>query len=48
MEVRLAGPDDRAGWDAFVAVRPEADPLQTWGVGRGECDGGGAARPACS
>jgi lipid II:glycine glycyltransferase (peptidoglycan interpeptide bridge formation enzyme) len=30
---RLATPDDRAAWDAFVAARPEADPLQSWAWG---------------
>ena len=30
---RLATADDRDAWDAFVATRPEADPLQTWAWG---------------
>jgi lipid II:glycine glycyltransferase (peptidoglycan interpeptide bridge formation enzyme) len=33
MEVRLAGPEDAAAWDAFVANRPEGDPLQSWAWG---------------
>lgn len=31
--VRLATDGDRPGWDAFVAARPEADPLQSWAWG---------------
>jgi lipid II:glycine glycyltransferase (peptidoglycan interpeptide bridge formation enzyme) len=33
MEVRLAAASDRDAWDAFVAARPEADPLQAWAWG---------------
>jgi lipid II:glycine glycyltransferase (peptidoglycan interpeptide bridge formation enzyme) len=40
MEVRLAGPDDRAAWDAFVAARPEADPLQAWAWGEANATAG--------
>ncbi len=40
MEVRLAGPGDRAAWDAFVAARPEADPLQTWAWGEANATAG--------
>jgi lipid II:glycine glycyltransferase (peptidoglycan interpeptide bridge formation enzyme) len=31
--VRYARPDDRPRWDAFLAARPEADVLQSWGWG---------------
>jgi lipid II:glycine glycyltransferase (peptidoglycan interpeptide bridge formation enzyme) len=31
--VRLATDADRPAWDAFVAARPEADPLQSWAWG---------------
>jgi lipid II:glycine glycyltransferase (peptidoglycan interpeptide bridge formation enzyme) len=30
---RLATADDHDAWDAFVAARPEADPLQSWAWG---------------
>lgn len=30
---RLAEETDRPAWDAFVAARPEADPLQSWAWG---------------
>jgi lipid II:glycine glycyltransferase (peptidoglycan interpeptide bridge formation enzyme) len=30
---RVADEDDREAWDAFVAARPEADPLQAWAWG---------------
>ena len=40
MVVRLAGPGHRAGWDAFVAARPEADPLQTWAWGEANATAG--------
>ncbi|HSK53116.1 MAG TPA: peptidoglycan bridge formation glycyltransferase FemA/FemB family protein [Clostridia bacterium] len=30
---RVAEDADRAAWDAFVAARPEADPLQAWAWG---------------
>ena len=40
MEVRLAGPGDRAAWDAFVAARPEADPLQGWAWGEANATAG--------
>jgi lipid II:glycine glycyltransferase (peptidoglycan interpeptide bridge formation enzyme) len=33
MEVRLAARPDREAWDAFVASRSEADPLQSWAWG---------------
>ena len=31
--MRIALEDDRPAWDAFVASRPEGDPLQTWAWG---------------
>lgn len=31
--VRLATDADRPAWDALIAARPEADPLQTWAWG---------------
>jgi peptidoglycan pentaglycine glycine transferase (the first glycine) len=40
MEVRLASPDDRPAWDSFVAVRPEADPLQSWAWGEANATAG--------
>jgi lipid II:glycine glycyltransferase (peptidoglycan interpeptide bridge formation enzyme) len=40
MEVRLCGPGDRAAWDAFVAARLEADPLQTWAWGEASATAG--------
>jgi len=40
MEVRLGGPGDRAAWDAFVAVRTEADPLQAWAWGEANATAG--------
>ena len=33
LSVRRATLDDKAAWDAFVATRPEGDPLQTWAWG---------------
>jgi peptidoglycan pentaglycine glycine transferase (the first glycine) len=33
LAVRRATSDDRGAWDAFVAARPEGDPLQTWAWG---------------
>jgi lipid II:glycine glycyltransferase (peptidoglycan interpeptide bridge formation enzyme) len=32
-ETRLANDADREAWDALIAARPEADPLQAWGWG---------------
>jgi peptidoglycan pentaglycine glycine transferase (the first glycine) len=40
MEVRLAGPGERAAWDAFVGARPEADPLQSWAWGEANATAG--------
>jgi peptidoglycan pentaglycine glycine transferase (the first glycine) len=40
MEVRLAEPRDRGAWDAFVAARPEADPLQSWAWGEANATAG--------
>jgi lipid II:glycine glycyltransferase (peptidoglycan interpeptide bridge formation enzyme) len=40
MEVRLAAPPDREAWDAFVAGRPEADPLQAWAWGEANATAG--------
>ena len=40
MKVRLAGPEDRAAWDGFVAARPEADPLQSWAWGEANATAG--------
>jgi lipid II:glycine glycyltransferase (peptidoglycan interpeptide bridge formation enzyme) len=40
MEVRLAQPSDRDAWDAFVAARPEADPLQAWAWGEANATAG--------
>ena len=40
MEVRHAVPDDRPAWDAFVAARPEADPLQAWAWGEANATAG--------
>ena len=40
MEVRLGGPGDRDAWDAFVAARPEADPLQAWAWGEANATAG--------
>jgi lipid II:glycine glycyltransferase (peptidoglycan interpeptide bridge formation enzyme) len=40
MEVRLARVDDRRAWDAFVASRPEADPLQSWAWGEANATAG--------
>lgn len=37
---RLAGPEDRAAWDAFVAGRPEADALQSWAWGEANVEAG--------
>ena len=44
MEARLAAADDRPAWDAFVAARPEADPLQSWAWGEANATAG--ERPA--
>lgn len=33
LHVRAAEAADRAAWDAFVASRPDGDPLQLWGWG---------------
>jgi lipid II:glycine glycyltransferase (peptidoglycan interpeptide bridge formation enzyme) len=41
--VRLATDGDRAAWDALVAVRPDADPLQAWAWG--EVNGRHGERP---
>ncbi len=41
--VRLADEADRAAWDALVAARPEADPLQAWAWG--EVNGRHGERP---
>lgn len=40
METRLATANDRAAWDAFVAARPEADPLQAWAWGEANATAG--------
>jgi lipid II:glycine glycyltransferase (peptidoglycan interpeptide bridge formation enzyme) len=40
MDVRLANADDRQVWDAFVASRPEADPLQSWAWGEANATAG--------
>jgi lipid II:glycine glycyltransferase (peptidoglycan interpeptide bridge formation enzyme) len=40
MEARLAGPGDRDSWDAFVAARPEADPLESWAWGEANATAG--------
>ena len=40
MQVRLAAPPDREAWDAFVAARPEADPLQAWPWGEANATAG--------
>ena len=40
MEVRIAAASDRDAWDAFVAARPEADPLQTWAWGEANATAG--------
>jgi lipid II:glycine glycyltransferase (peptidoglycan interpeptide bridge formation enzyme) len=40
MAFRLAGPSDRDAWDAFVAARPEADPLQAWAWGEANATAG--------
>lgn len=40
MDVRLADPGDRAAWDAFVAARLEADPLQGWAWGEANATAG--------
>ena len=40
MQVRLAAPPDREAWDAFVAARPEADPLQAWAWGEANATAG--------
>jgi lipid II:glycine glycyltransferase (peptidoglycan interpeptide bridge formation enzyme) len=40
MDVRLANADDRGAWDAFVASRPEADPLQSWAWGEANATAG--------
>jgi lipid II:glycine glycyltransferase (peptidoglycan interpeptide bridge formation enzyme) len=40
MEVRLAAPDDRPAWDAFVAARRDADPLQAWAWGEANATAG--------
>ena len=44
MEVRQATADDRPAWDAYVASRPEADPLQAWAWGEANATAG--ERPA--
>ncbi len=33
IRIELAAPVDRPAWDAFVAARPEGDPLQLWAWG---------------
>lgn len=33
LALREAGPTDRGAWSAFLASRPEADPLQSWAWG---------------
>lgn len=38
--VREATAADRPDWDAFVAVRPEADPLQSWAWGEANVEAG--------
>lgn len=40
MEVRLAELSDRDAWDAYVAARPEADPLQAWAWGEANATAG--------
>ena len=40
MEIRLANADDRQAWDAFIASRPEADPLQSWAWGEANATAG--------
>jgi peptidoglycan pentaglycine glycine transferase (the first glycine) len=40
MHLRLAAPPDREAWDAFVAARPEADPLQAWAWGEANATAG--------
>lgn len=37
---RLATADDRPAWDAFVASRPDADPLQSWAWGEANVEAG--------
>ena len=37
---RLAEPADRPAWDAFVAERPDADPLQSWAWGEANVEAG--------
>lgn len=44
MDVRPATADDRPAWDAYVAARPEADPLQAWAWGEANATAG--ERPA--
>jgi peptidoglycan pentaglycine glycine transferase (the first glycine) len=44
MELRPATADDRPAWDAYVAARPEADPLQAWAWGEANATAG--ERPA--
>ena len=40
MDVVIASADDRQAWDAFVALRPEADPLQSWAWGEANATAG--------
>jgi len=40
MDVVIASADDRQAWDAFVASRPEADPLQSWAWGEANATAG--------
>ena len=44
MQVRPAGAGDRPAWEAYVAARPEADPLQAWAWGEANATAG--ERPA--
>jgi lipid II:glycine glycyltransferase (peptidoglycan interpeptide bridge formation enzyme) len=40
LTIRLATADDRPTWDAFVASRPDADPLQSWAWGEANVEAG--------
>jgi lipid II:glycine glycyltransferase (peptidoglycan interpeptide bridge formation enzyme) len=40
MTFRIATAEDRPAWDAFVASRPDADPLQSWAWGEANVEAG--------